>query len=173
MRWLAAVALAALLSGCTTPTDEPAKDPLFGLCPQWVQGPGSTALTLQLAGNESADREVGPANSTIDGRPLDLFRIRLDKLTVDGVLELRAFGADGHQLGIRDYRQTGGQQLVPVVVFRDGAAAGHEFDVFLSPVAHGSVGSPAPVTLRWMPSDGSAMVEASVTYHYKVCGAEL
>ncbi|MHB1260986.1 MAG: hypothetical protein ACYC2H_04640 [Thermoplasmatota archaeon] len=179
MRWFAAAALAALLSGCTVPTDEPAADPLFGLCPQWAEGPGRQVLDLALPGgsgnatNATATRDVelGPANATLGGRPLDLYRVRLDRLAVDGRLELRAFAADGRQLAVRDYRQVS-PQLVPVVVFTDGSAAGDEFEVFLSPVGHDDAGSPAPVTLRWT-ADGNATVAATVTYHYKVCGAEL
>lgn len=174
MRWLALAALAALvplLAGCTVPTDEPT-DPLFGLCPQWSQGPDTQALTLSLAGNDSADRELGPANATHQGRPLDLYRVRLDKLDVAERTELRATAADGTRLNIRDYRQTS-PQLVPVVVFTDGSAAGQDFDVFLSSVGHSDQASPAPVTLRWSQVGGAATVEASVTFHYKVCGAEL
>lgn len=180
MRWLAAAALVALLSGCTVPTDEEAADPLFGLCPQWTQGPGRQVLDLDLVGGfgnatnstSTRDVELGPANATLGGRPLDLYRVRLDSLSVaDGRLELRAFAADGRQLAVRDYRQSS-PQLVPVVVFTDGSAAGHEFEVFLSPVGHDDAGSPAPATLRWT-ADGNATVAATVTYHYKVCGAEV
>jgi hypothetical protein len=172
MRWLAAAALAALLSGCTVPTDEEAADPLFGLCPQWAQGPGGMTMDFQVAGNESRDVEMAGANATDRGHTLDLYRVRLDRLDVQGRLELRAFAADGHQLAIRDYRQPTAQ-LVPVVVFTDGSAVAHEFDVFLSTVGHDDPASPAPATLRWTPLDGNASVGASVTYHYKVCGAEL
>lgn len=171
MRWLALAALVPLLSGCAVPTDEEA-DPLFGLCPQWSQGPGSQPVGLRLAGNESVERELGPANTTHQGRPLDLYRVRLDKLVVEGRTELRAVAADGTRLNIRDYRQTSGQ-LVPVVVFTDGSATGKEFDVFLSAVGHGDQASPAPVTLLWNQVGGNATIEASVTYHYKVCGAQL
>ncbi len=175
MRWLAAAALVALLSGCTVPTDEPTEDPLFGLCPQWTEGPGRHAMDLDLSGgsgNATRDVQLGPANATFGGRPLDLYRVRLDVIAVaDGRLELRAFAADGRQLAVRDYRQVS-PQLVPVVVFTDGSAAGHEFEVFLSPVGHDDAASPAPVTLRWT-TDGNATVAASVSYHYKVCGAEL
>jgi hypothetical protein len=187
---LALATSVALLSGCAVPTDEPEADPLFGLCPQWAQGPGEEELDVALSadggtGNSSAsgsgasvngsasqDVALASANATHDGRPLDLYRILVDGLDVDGRLELRAFAADGRQLGIRDYRLTG-TQIVPVVAFTDGSGAGHEFDVFLSPVAHDGQPSPAPVTLRWTATQGSATVEGSVTFHYKVCGAEI
>lgn len=171
MRWLAAAALAALLSGCAVPEEEPEQDPLFGLCPQWQQGPGSFPLALAVSGNRSEDSEVAEANGTFDGRPLDLLRVHVNNLTVAGRLDLRAFSADGLQLGIRDYRIAGTEQIVPVVAFTDGSAAGREFDVFLSPVTHGSPAYPMPLTLRWSPAEGESTVDAVVTYHYKVCGS--
>lgn len=171
MRWLAAAALAVLLAGCTVPDDEPEGDPLFGLCPQWQQGPGSLALAVEVEGNGSEDRELGPANATFDGRPLDLYRIRLGNVTVSGRLEMRAFADDGRQLAIRDYRIASTEQLVPVVAFTDGTAAGKEFDVFLSPVTQSSPAAPTPVTLRWTSASGTSAIDAVVTYHYKVCGS--
>jgi hypothetical protein len=170
VRWLAAVVLAVLLSGCTVPEDEAEADPLFGLCPQWEQGPGRVAFEVAVSGNGSEDRELGPANATWADHPLDLYRIHVGNLSVAGRLEMRAFAADGRQLGIRDYRIAGSEQIVPVVAFTDGSAAGKEFDVFLSAVTHGSTASPAPVTLRWTPVSGSSSVDAVVTFHYKVCG---
>jgi hypothetical protein len=158
--------LVPLLAGCAAP-EEDKPDPLFGLCPQWTQGPGAYAGGFHAA-NESVGRELGPANETYLGKPLDLFRVRLDKVAVDGRLELRAEATDGKQLAIRDYRQEA-PQLVPVVVLTDGSAAGHEFDVLLSPILHGAAAAPAPVTLRFNVT-GDAAVEFSATYHYKVCG---
>ncbi|HUR24974.1 MAG TPA: hypothetical protein VM327_03040 [Candidatus Thermoplasmatota archaeon] len=174
MRRLVAVALvvvAALLAGCTVPSDEPEQDPLFGLCPQWVQGPGGFPLHATVAGNGSEDIEVAAGNATLDGRPLDLYRIRIGNLTVDGRLEMRAFAADGRQLGIRDHRIEGTQQIVPVVAFSDGSAAGKEFDVFLSPVTQDSTPAPGPLSLRWTSTMGASTVDAVVSYHYKVCGS--
>jgi hypothetical protein len=170
---LAAAALAAFLSGCTVPEEDPEADPLFGLCPQWAQGAGSFPLQLELAGNGSEASELGPANATHDGKPLDLYRLHVDQLTVQGRTELRAQAADGTRLNIRDYRLPASQQLVPVVVFTDGSAAGQDFDVFLSSVAHGSTPAPAPVTLQWTQVGGNSTASATVTYHYKVCGAEV
>lgn len=167
MRRLAALLLLVpLLAGCAAP-EEKKPDPLFGLCPQWAQGPGGASSGLHLD-NGSAQSELGPANDTYLGKPLDLYRVRLDRLSVDGRLELRAVAADGKQLAIRDYRQAT-PQLVPVVAFTDGSAAGHEFDVFLSPVLQDAPAAPAPVTLRWN-ATGPSDVEFSATYHYKVCG---
>lgn len=170
---LAVAAVAVVLSGCTVPDEDPEADPLFGLCPQWAQGPGSQPLQLQLAGNGSDSSELGPADPMNGGKPLDLYRLHIDELTVEGRTELRALAADGTRLNIRDYRLSASQQLVPVVAFTDGSAAGQDFDVFLSSVAHGSTPAPAPVTLQWTQVGGNTTASATVTYHYKVCGAEL
>lgn len=167
MRRLAALLLVPLLAGCAAPEEEE-PDPLFGLCPQWAQGPGGYTSGIHATASRSEERELGPANATHLGKPLDLYRIRLDRLDVDGRLEMRAVAGDGRQLAIRDYRQEA-PQLVPVVVFTDGAAEGKEFDVFLAPVVHGGEAAPAPVTLRWS-STGDATADFSVTFHYKVCG---
>jgi hypothetical protein len=166
------VLVAGLLAGCTTPTNKTAASPLLGLCPQWMQGGGSDSLGVHVVGNASETRELGPAAATFQGKPLDLYRIHVDDLKLDGRLELRAFAADGRQLAIRDYRQAA-PQLVPVVVFTDGTAADHEFDLFLSPVTQNGTASPAPATLRFTASGTDTVIDLTVTYHYKVCGAEV
>lgn len=159
--------LAPLLAGCAAP-EEDKPDPLFGLCPQWAQGPGGYSSGVHVTANQSMERELGPANETHLGKPLDLYRIRLDAMSVEGKLEMRAVAGDGKQLAIRDYRQAT-PQLVPVVVFTNATSVGHEFDVFLAPILQGSSASPAPVTLRFS-GEGESEVEFSATYHYKVCG---
>jgi hypothetical protein len=171
--WLAP-ALAFLLAGCTVPgSNEP--DPLFGLCPQWIQGGGEQTIGRLLDGSNgtvTAETELGPAAETYQGRSLDLYRIVFEQLSVEGRLELRAVDADGRQRALLDDRSPT-PRLVPVLVFTDGSAANHEFDVYLSDVSHGSTPAPAPVTLRWTFEGTRASFEASVTYHYKVCGADL
>jgi hypothetical protein len=173
MRWTWAVALAAaavVLSGCAATNSTAPQSPLLGLCPQWVQGPGGQTIGASLHGtNES--HELGPANATWQGHALDAYRLQVTKLTVGagGRLELRVFAADGRQLALRDYRQPSAG-LVPVLVFTNGTAVGHEFDAFLSPVTQGGTAAPTPATLR-LAADGNATVEVAVTYHYKVCGS--
>lgn len=169
MRWLSVAALASALAGCTVPSEDGEGDPLFGLCPQWAKGPGSQVLDVQMTANESVDFELGPANGTHKERPLDLYRIHVDHLDVEGRTELRAMAADGTRLNLRDYRLSS-PQLVPVVVFTNGSAAGSDFDVFLSPVGHDDAPLPAPVTLHWTQARGNVSLAATVTFHYKVCG---
>lgn len=175
MRLLAAASAATLLllAGCTLPgaeDKEAEEDPLFGLCPQWVQGGGEQTAGLFLNGTSNRTLELGPAANESAGRPLDLYRFHLSTLDVDGRLELRAFDASGKQLAVRDYRQEQ-PQLVPVVVFTDGSAEGHEFEVFLSPLTTDGAADPAPVSLRWSLDGTTAEVVVDVTFHYKVCGA--
>jgi len=169
---LLAFATALLLSGCTAPQDKAPASPLLGLCPQWVQGLGGTTIAAHLVGDANETHELGPADATFQGRPLDLYRLRVDQLAVQGRLEMRAFAADGKQLAVRDYRQQA-PQLVPVVVFTDGTAAGHEFDVFLSPVSQNGTAAPAPVSVRLTSSGNESTISLSATYHYKVCGADI
>lgn len=169
---LLAAAAALLLSGCAAPTNKTASSPLLGLCPQWVQGHGGLSIGVHIAGAGNESHELGPADPNFEGRPLDLYRLHVDQLAVAGRLEMRAFAADGKQLAVRDYRQPS-PQLVPVVVFTDGSAAGHEFDVFLSPVSQNGTAAPAPVTLRFTADGNGTSMALSVTYHYKVCGAEV
>ena len=177
---LSVVAVAAL-SGCAMPGEDAAEDedPLFGLCPQWTQGPGEQAESFVLpgpAGNASGaprhEVAVSPNATEHQGQPLDMVRVTLDRLEVDGRLSLRAFDGEGDQLPVRDYRQEA-PQLVPVVVMTgadaDGAG-GLEFDVFLSAISHDAPQAPGPVTLRWSLDGAAADVAFTATFHYKVCG---
>lgn len=170
MRTLAAVALLSLLlAGCTAPSKEKEEDPLFGVCPQWAQGHGGTSGDVHLLDDGSHGAELGPADATYLGQPLDMFRVHIDDLELNGTLELRATAADGTRLTLRDYR-LGDTQMVPVVAV-DPSLVGHEVDVFLSPVLHDAPAAPLPVSLNWTLDGASASVQYAVTYHYKVCGA--
>lgn len=168
--------LMVLLAGCAFPGSEDGEeepDPLFGLCPQWVQGPGGQSAGFALGGN-ATERvvELGPAAREHEGFPLDLYRVTLTNLSVSGRLELRALDNESRQAPLRDYRQES-PQIVPVAVFTDGSAKGDEFDVYLDPVTGEGSSFRSPVRLRWT-LDGAtsdAFVSFDVTYHYKVCGA--
>lgn len=159
-----------LLAGCAQPGAEEDDDPLFGLCPQWAQGHGLLdSFVLLDPGNATASRELGPADATFLNRPLDLYRVRIDRIDANGTVTLRASAADGARLSIRDYREAD-LPVVPVVHL-DAQADGHEFDVFLSPVLDAAPAAIAPATLSWTLEGANAVVEYTVTYHYKVCGA--
>src|SRR5688572_13981028 len=175
MRILAAASLLVLLAGCAVPGEDK-EDPLFGICPQWLPGPGGQATGFHLPTPDGTnlsmvrETELGPAASEHRGFALDLYRITLTKLVLDGRLELRAFDGNGTQLLVRDYRQESPQQ-VPVIVFKDGSAQDHEFEVFLGPVTQDGPAAPAPVTLRWTLDGADAEVAFDASFHYKVCGS--
>src|ERR1041385_1378282 len=170
MRLLPLALAALLLAGCAGLPAKPVQDPLFGLCPQWEQGPGGQTGGLLLNTSGAAQtRELGPAQATWHNRTLDLYRIRMDTVNTTGPVEMRAYAANDHQLGLRACRIGRGGQIVPVVTL-DNAATGHEFDVFLSPVTQDGEAAPGPVHLTWsLQGDGSADLAYSITYHYKVC----
>ena len=166
---VAALALALLLAGCAAPGDDKEEDPLFGVCPQWAQGDGGETGSIDLHADATERKELAsPAERYLD-RPLDVFRIRIDRVDLDGVLELRAEAADGKRLSLRDYRLED-TQVVPVANI-DPGAVGNEFDVFLSPVLHDAPSAKVPVALNWTLDGASASVGYNVTYHYKVCGS--
>ena len=174
MRTVAVLLLSTLaataLAGCAQPGDDKEADPLFGLCPQWAQGGGEQKSSIVLSSaNRTVTRELGPAAAEYLDRPLDLYRVRVDRLELEGDLDLRATSANGTRLSIRDYRIEDAQ-MVPVVSL-DPSAVGHEFDVFLSPVLHDGPLETAPASLVLSLDGSSAFLEISVTYHYKVCGA--
>lgn len=163
-------AVALLLAGCAEPGAEEEDDPLFGLCPQWAQGPGEAHEAVQLASDATVLEPLGEdADGRYLDRPLDLFRVTVTRVEADGVVELRAQGADGQRLSLRDYR-LGDTQMVAVASIGPDAA-GHEFDVFLSPVLEDAPSAQLPAALNWTLDGASAFVEYGVTYHYKVCGA--
>lgn len=178
MRLLAAVSIVAatLLAGCAFPNSEDdaeEPDPLFGLCPQWVQGGGAQSSGFHLGGNVTQQAiELGPAAAEHQGFPLDLYRITLTNLSVQGRLELRAVDADGRGMGLRDFRLSS-PQFTPVAVFTDDGAKGEPFELYLDPVTGEGSSYRAPVTLNWtLEGDGAdALVTIDVSYHYKVCGA--
>ena len=171
MRLLLAATLVLLLAGCAAPKDDPA-DPLFGLCPQWTQGPGGQTTGLHLTPTDPVqERELGPAEATWENHALDLMRVRLTKANVTGHVELRGFDADDRQLAIRDYRDGDGGQLVPVVHL-DGRDVGKEFDLLLSATTHGSTPGALPVHIGWTLDGQDALIDYDVTFHYKVCGAD-
>ncbi len=185
MRRLGLLAAALVLfAGCAAPVDEE-DDPLVGLCPAWLQGPGEAAAGAHLGPARNVSVEIAPppgpdssdpqvaAGYIVDGRSLDLVRVRIAGLAAtDGLVELRAHSGD-RQLVIRDYREETAQ-LKPSVVLGP-PDAGQEFDVLLSPITHGSAPQPGSVRLEWSFSgvsldSATADVTATATFHYRVCG---
>jgi hypothetical protein len=166
MRW-SLVALALLVAGCAAPEQT---DSLLGLCPQWVAEPGAGHQGTFDGGGSQV---VQPQNLTYLGKPFDLVRLKVDALSANGTLELRAYassnGTRGQQRNWRDFRTTTPQD-VPVLVL-DAGAAGHEFEATLSSIAPGDAPRPGALELAWTLSGGAtAHVAYTLTYQYKVCG---
>lgn len=162
MRVLALLAVVAVaLSGCTLPEEE-TQDPLFGVCPQWIPGPWNA--TVEAGPGEQV---LTPDPLELDGRPVDRYRIRFDAFAPNGTVQLRAY-AEGRQIGIYDFRAPEVQVLPVLTLDAAEQAVGHEFDVILSDVAHGSEPAPSPLRLEW---SGDFAATVTVTAHYRVCGA--
>jgi hypothetical protein len=180
---VAAMALLALaLPGCFVP-EEPAGPRLIGACPQWQDGPSLPNQSVELEATPGApDKEASPqpANLTLNGRPLNRYRVVVDRIEVTGgVLELRAFVTEGRtQRNWFDYRAPG-QHFASVAVlnFRPGDdVVGQEFDTLLTPVTQSDPGQGAPIELEWTlnataSETARARVGFTVVPGYRVCGA--
>lgn len=179
---VALLALAAVLAaGCIAPQQgAPTSPALLGYCPQWLPGPGQADAThtLDAAAPNATQRVAGEAER--DGRPLDVYRVRVQRLDVEGGhVELRARvegnGTPGRN--IYDFRQPAGAKAVPYLVLAGAANDTREYDVLLNPVAQGATLQPAAaVLLDWQfvpdqPGQGHATVGYQVTFLYRVCGA--
>lgn len=178
MRTAAALTLVGLLlAGCTTP-DEPEAD-LWGLCPMWEEGgEASTGRASLDAAEPSAGLLFGDETRfTHQNRSLDVVRVVVERLeATGGRLELRAFHVEKEERRpIRDYRFEDTPQMVPVVTWGpDENATDTEYDVHLTAVDAKAAPAPGQVRLEWrLQGDGeaSAVVDISVHYLYRVCGA--
>lgn len=178
---LLALAFAFLSAGCVQEAP-PAGPDLIRYCPQWQAGATrSETVVLQAAGTGGAN-ETRPqeANATLDGHPLNLFRVVVTRLDLpEGRLEMRAFTKAEHKpLNLYDYRNSGGVAFTstPVVNLEPGAnVTGKEFDTLLTSVLQSDPGTGGPIDLAWSFEGASpgtqATVEYTVTPHYRVCGA--
>jgi hypothetical protein len=181
MRGLASLLLllAGTLAGCLDETAAPPQ-PLLGLCPQWVQGPGFVPVDLALAAGEMRVVRVvppgaDPVNRTgpgwvFHGRSLDLVRLQFSYAPAAS-LSLRATrGSDASLLGILDYRD--GRHIVPSIAFAASPAADEPFDVILTAISQNEPPAPGPVELRFTAQSDTHLV-GNVTFHYRVCGADV
>lgn len=174
--WLVALLLAAPLSGCFGQEEEERPDPLVGWCPQWVQGP----LSQPVAGNVTGGTQTthlgpqadGAFSPSHDGRPLDLYRLRLNVTVSGGGLRLAAYNADdGTSAILRDTRFEPGQQVQPFARFQEDASD-VVLEALLNPVDRQTDLVSAPLRLEWTAEDNAtATWSGDVTFHYRVCGA--
>lgn len=173
-----------MLAGCAVPDEEPAQ-PLLGVCPQWEAADWQERTALGFNASAPGVNVVhapvvnGTPLSHPSGFPIDRYRVTLETIdVVEGTLELRAFadGAD-RQRGIQDYRDPQRPLSVPVLALGPDARGDQEFDIFLSPVAHGSPAAPDDLRLAWSleswDGGGNATVTYTVQVAYRICGAVL
>ncbi|MCA1819803.1 MAG: hypothetical protein ABR562_03885 [Thermoplasmatota archaeon] len=180
MRWAIGLALAVLAAGCIMPDQATTTSPLIGYCPQWVAGPetvpGGAALD---ATSPTRSIAVDAPAATLGRHPLDMYRIRVERLDlVGGDLEVHAaVGNTTHGLNFYDYRSAGQPfQSVPVLVFRPGGnETHHDFDVLLHPLSEDANADVGPLRLDVAfapgPAPGHATLEYTVSFLYRVCGA--
>jgi len=167
-----------LASGCMAPDDGAPTSRLIEYCPQWLQGPEPHADAVDLNATHLEDNRTESPALTFDGLPLNKYRVHIDRLDVQGgTVELRAKDANLTQLNWYDHRSTGSNP--PFLDFRGGAnETDYDFDTLLTTVRESDSGGGQPIQLVWKfvpdrPGEGHARVEYTVTYHYRVCGANL
>lgn len=168
MRVLVAVSLVALaLAGCTAPTEQP--DPLFGVCPQWLDGDAETG-TLDAPGQAVIQANQSMAHFGED-LPLDRYHVVFSNIQTDGVLEVRAYAhGDDRALRFTDHRDPDGTRT-PTFLALDGGSGTVEVDIFLAPLTHGATPMPSDLRLEATGQDGATgSMTVAVTPGYRVCG---
>lgn len=154
--------LMVVLAGCATEDEEP-QDPLFSVCPQWIEGPypmeqagrvdGSASMTLEPMRNGSLAAEH-------DGFALDLYVLNV---ITDAPVTVSAATTDGRNLLVRD-THAGEPDSRPALTV-NGAT---EIAVYLTAVSHGTEPDPTGLVLRL---EGDASVTVDARAWYRVCGA--
>lgn len=160
--------LVVLLSGCVADEEEP-EDPLFAVCPQWVQGPYPLEATA-TAENGTTVRLAPEQNGSLvaehDGFPLDLYVLTVE---AGGPVAVRAATTDGRDLLLRDTAAPEPDSRIRIEV-EDRA----EVALYLTAVAHGTPAEPSGVVLTLEPvGDGAPEVTVTGSPWYRVCGAVL
>lgn len=159
------------------PDDGAATSRLLKYCPQWEQGPEPHPDAVDLNATHLGENRTESPALTHDGLPLNMYRVHIDRLEVQGgTLELRAYKDAGlTQLNWFDHRSTGSNPSF--LDFRGGAnETDYDFDTLLTTVQESDTGAGQSIRLDWRflpdrPGEGQARVEYTVTYHYRVCGA--
>lgn len=172
-----------MLAGCVA--DPAPTAPLFGYCPQWMQGPGSVAQTVSVAAGATSNLTLVPttANGTIvwefQRHPFDMVRLHIDSGNVPAgaTLQLKAVTRSNGTLQ-HNWRQFSpdGASWFPSLQWGAGPVPAHDFETFLSSVDARDRPVPQPMDLSWSlegSGDAVASVSYTVTFHYKVCGAQV
>lgn len=166
MRLLLTAALFAMaFAGCIA-TEAP--DPLWGVCPQWVDGEPQDG-TLQASGSKTF--HAPDANDA--GQALDVWTIEVDATGLSGTVELRAQTDDGQALRFTDYRDPNAPRTPTFLAINAGSGV-FAVDVYLTDVTHGTDADPSSITLTTTaPNGASGMLDLTLTPAYRVCGAPL
>jgi len=186
---LVAVAVSALLSGCSTPN--PAKD-FHGTCPAWIKGLSTNVYQEGFQNSSMPDQKFDPKHPT--GAGLEHFQNHtLDLVDLDfnprngqpqavgvanGTLELRILrSSDQTVLPIKDLRNGPGDPGKDVVTFGPGVY--RNFTLQVSLAAPDQPPDPQPVLLRWdfvpdsNPKTPSEAVMLYTAYFwYRTCSAD-
>lgn len=176
--WLLVLLLATPLAGCFGEEEEKQEDPLVGWCPQWAAGPQTATVQGNLTNGVQeayvAPQVDGAFAPEHEGRPLDLYRLRLNVTVDGGELRLAAYNGDsGTSAILRDTRFAPGQQVQPFARFGENATD-VVLEALLNPVDLQEDLASAPLRLEWSVDNGTAAAwQGTVTFHYRVCGALL
>lgn len=169
------LAMASLLAGCALPGEESTstKPPLFGLCPQWREGPGHYAGSLDFNTTGVRSYKILPTNLTDGSFSLDLIRSTVDVQT-NGRAQVRAYRLDSNgepsaQLNILDYRSNPPRSL-PVIWFEEDTKEAI-LDVYLTSVDAKEAPRPGGIAFEWSFNGTSMQGDFASSFHYRVCGA--
>lgn len=158
-----------VFAGCTAPGED-TPGPLFGVCPQWLDG-DSQAQTLEVPGSVTfaANQSVSHAGGN---RSLDRFHVHFENIETDGVLEVRAFAVtDGRVLRFTDWRDADGTRT-PTFLALDSSSGLVQVDIYLSDLAQGSTAQPTDIRIELTGQDGATgSMLVTATPGYRVCGA--
>lgn len=164
VRLLALSFLVLMLAGCVA-DEKKAEDPLFAVCPQWIEGgavEGSVSLENGPATVTLAPEQNGTLAADLDGFPLDLY---VFTVSTSSPVRVHAATTDGRNLLLRDASAAEPESRPSLTVQEEANVA-----VYLTAVAHGSTPDPSGVTLT-LEAEDPAEVTVSGTAWYRVCGA--
>ncbi len=164
MRLLVSLLVMVLFAGCVAEEEKP-DNPLFDVCPQWMEGPAvSGNATLEQHGSLllAPRAENGSLVASHHGFPLDLYV--LDVETANPVT-IRVQTELGRSLLVRDALAKEPDSRPSLVV--DGQAT---VSVYLTAIQHGTAPDPSAIVLMM---EGSGEVQVTGSAWYRVCGAVL
>jgi len=171
MRGLVILSLLSIaFAGCTAPEEQP--DPLFGVCPQWLDGePESGRLDAPGSTITTANASMSHVGSDL---ALDRYHVVFSDIETDGTMEVKAYAdADGRALRFTDHRDPAVTRTPTFLAF-DAASGTVEVDVYLTALTHGTAASPSDLRLEVTGvGNATGSMQVQVTPGYRVCGVVL